>query len=97
MYLEKHIPSLEIKFVVPRWRGKLGITKLRKMSIWLLAKLGWRILKDPTTLRARILWSKYGDPLSPVQKRGNVSQIWRGVLAGSDVLKEGPQRSEECG
>lgn len=31
---------------------------------------------------------KYGDPLTDVQKKGNVSHVWCGILAGSDVLED---------
>lgn len=67
------------------------------MNWALLAKLGFRMLKAPTTLWAQVLWRKYGDPLAAVQKRGKVSHVWHGTVAGSNVLKEGLDRGPVAG
>lgn len=56
------------------------------------AKLRWRMLKSPDQLWDKVLWMKYGDPLALVPKRGNISQIWRGIQAASKVLHEGIDR-----
>ncbi|KAI5675173.1 hypothetical protein M9H77_06123 [Catharanthus roseus] len=49
------------------------------------AKLRWRMLKSPDQLWDKVLWMKYGDPLALVPKRGNISQIWRGIQAARGV------------
>lgn len=72
--------------------GGLGIKRLKEMNEALLAKLGWRMIKFPILVWVRVLRSKYGDPLVVPQKHGNVSQVWRGLLAGSTVLQEGLDR-----
>lgn len=56
------------------------------------AKLGWRMLIRPNQIWAQVLRHKYGDPLASIQKRSNVPQVWRGIIAGSVVLKEGIDR-----
>lgn len=69
--------------------GNLDVKKLRVMNVALLAKLGWKMIKFPNLLWARVLRAKYGDPLATVQKREDISQVWRSILASSGVLQEG--------
>lgn len=44
---------------VPKKEGGIGIRKAIDMNKALLAKVGWRLLQDRTSLWARVLRSKY--------------------------------------
>lgn len=43
-------------------------------------------------LWAKVLWHNYRSPLAPVQKKGYLSHVWRGISVGSSVLKDGVDR-----
>lgn len=43
----------------PKAEGGLGIRKSREMNKALLAKVGWRLLSDDTSLWARVVRKKY--------------------------------------
>lgn len=58
----------------------MGIKKLKEMNIALVVKLGWRIITSPNQLWAKVLWHKYGSSLAIVQKKGNFSHVWRGIV-----------------
>lgn len=56
-----------------------------------LAKRGWRLLQNPSSLSARILKARYfpdGDLLNS-QLGSTPSQVWRGIHEGIGVLKQG--------
>lgn len=56
----------------------------------LLAKIGWRIIKNPNCLLARCLLGKYchSEMLMNCQASSASSHGWRSVLVGRDLLKQ---------
>ena len=57
----------------------------------MLARQGWRLLTQPGTLCARVMQAKYypdGRLLKKKVKDG-ISYIWRSILKGLELLKEG--------
>jgi hypothetical protein len=57
----------------------------------MLARQSWRLLQFPESLCARVLCAKYfpdGDLLSAKPQPG-ISYVWRSILKGLEVLKEG--------
>ena len=75
----------------PKGLGGLGFRDIELFNLALLAKQGWRILKDPSSLSARILKARYypnSDILQP-EVGCNPSQVWRAIVEGVSVLKQG--------
>ncbi|CAA7023532.1 unnamed protein product [Microthlaspi erraticum] len=70
----------------PKGEGGLGIRKSHEMNKALIAKLSWRLLKDETSLWAKVLRSKYRvkdiRDASWWKTAGNWSSTWRSVLKG---------------
>ena len=72
-------------------KGGLGYRDLHLFNLAMLARQGWRLLMDPTSLCAQVLQTKYypsGDPLMAIEKPG-ISYSWRSILRGFGALKEG--------
>ena len=72
-------------------RGGLGFKDLSCFNQALVAKQGWRIIKDPDSLVAQILKARYFKH-SYFLKAGlgsKPSYIWRSVLWGKEVLLKG--------
>ena len=61
----------------------------------LLAKQGWRLLTEPTSLFYRVFQSKYFARCSfwKAKLGSNPSFIWRNILASRDLLRKGMQWS----
>ena len=79
---------------LPKGDGGLGIKNADSMNKALLAKLGWRVLHDHTSLWAKVVRSKYlvGDiqDTSWMIAKGNWSSTWRSVGVGlRDVISKG--------
>ncbi|CAA7053003.1 unnamed protein product [Microthlaspi erraticum] len=74
------------KVCSPKEEGGLGIRKISPMNKALLAKIGWRLLNDETSLWARVLRSKYrvGDihDTAWLVGKGTWSSTWRSVALG---------------
>ncbi|CAG7897909.1 unnamed protein product, partial [Brassica rapa] len=73
----------------PKSKGGLGFKDVTTFNDALLAKIGWRILKNPTCLLARCLLGKYcqSETFLKCQAPSSSSHGWRGVLMGRDLLK----------
>lgn len=71
--------------------GGIGFRHLHEFNIALLEKQGWRLIKHPNSLVAKIYKARYyseGGFLNA--KLGvNPSYIWRSLLATQDLLKQG--------
>jgi len=82
------------RLAVPKNIGGLGFKRLREFNIALLAKQGWRLLIHPQSLVSRILKARYYPNTSFLEAKlgHNPSYIWRSVLAGQDVLRQGVMR-----
>lgn len=77
------------KMAKPKSKGGLGFKDVTTFNDALLAKIGWRILKNPTCLLARCLLGKYcqSETFLKCQAPSSSSHGWRGVLMGRDLLK----------
>lgn len=71
--------------------GGLGFRDPHCFNLALLAKKCWRILKNPTSLVARVLKAKYYPDHSFLKARkvGRSSLVWRSLLAGRKLLNRG--------
>ncbi|XP_013594630.1 uncharacterized mitochondrial protein AtMg00310-like [Brassica napus] len=75
----------------PKNSGGLGFREIAQFNDALLAKLSWRVLKDPSSLLARTLLGKYCVHTSflEVQPPSCASHGWRGLLVERDLLTRG--------
>lgn len=76
---------------LPKYAGGLGFRDIETFNDALLAKIGWRILKEPQSLLARVLLGKYAKDSSFMQCTipAAASHGWRSVLAGREILRKG--------
>ncbi|CAA7018347.1 unnamed protein product [Microthlaspi erraticum] len=85
---KQHLLSWD-KICLPKAEGGLGIRQSSLMNKALLAKVGWRMLHDVTSLWSKVVRSKYrvGDihDGSWLVTKGTWSSTWRSVVLG---LKE---------
>lgn len=79
------------KLAEPKSTGGLGFREIAQFNDAMLAKVSWRVLKNPSSLLARILLRKYchrsGFLETPVSN--GVSHGWRSILVGRDLLLKG--------
>lgn len=76
------------KMARPKKMGGLEFKELATFNDALLAKISWRILKNPSCLLARCLLGKYckeGNFLS-IRASKKSSHGWKGILIGRDLL-----------
>lgn len=75
----------------PKSMGGLDFKDFKLFNLALLAKQAWRILQCPEALSARILKSIYfpNGSILDAELGSHPRQIWRAVLEGRDVLKQG--------
>ncbi|CAA7036129.1 unnamed protein product [Microthlaspi erraticum] len=82
---KQHLVSWD-KVCLPRSEGGLGIRKSGIMNVALVAKVGWRVLHDKTSLWAQVLRSKYkiGDLQNRnwLRVKGTWSSTWRSIALG---------------
>lgn len=74
------------KICCTKQEGGLGLRSSRSMNTALLAKIGWRLLQDKSSIWARVLRHKYRvteihDPSWTVAK-GTWSSTWRSIMLG---------------
>jgi len=75
----------------PKDMGGLGFKDFELFNLSLLARQAWRVLKYPNSLSASILKGVYF-PNNDILHAGfgsHPSQIWRAIVEGRDVLKQG--------
>jgi len=72
-------------------KGGLGYRDLHIFNLAMLARQGWRLLIQPDTLCARVMQAKYypDDRLLKTKVKDGISYIWRSILKGLELLKEG--------
>ena len=75
----------------PKHVGGLGFRDLELFNLALLARQAWRIFMEPSSLSAKILKASYfpETTLLEAELGSRPSQIWRAILEGRDVLKQG--------
>jgi hypothetical protein len=75
----------------PKALGGMGFRDMELFNKAMLARQGWRLLTDPSSLCARVLKGRYyhncdfWEALSP----RSASYTWRSILFGRELLKEG--------
>ena len=76
---------------LPKYAGGLGFRDIEMFNDALLAKIGWRLLKEPHSLLGRVLLGKYAHTSSfmEVPIPASASHGWRSVLAGRSILRHG--------
>ncbi|GLT29624.1 hypothetical protein SLA2020_044780 [Shorea laevis] len=75
----------------PKALSGLGFCDFQAFNLAMLAKQCWRLMQDPTSLCYQVLQAKYfknGDLLGATLGT-NPSMVWRGVIAGLGILKQG--------
>ncbi|ONI21342.1 hypothetical protein PRUPE_2G060500 [Prunus persica] len=79
------------KLCRPKAEGGMGFRDLQAFNWSLLAKQCWRILRNPTTLWARILKARYFPECSflDAKKGGRASWAWSSLLVGRDIIEKG--------
>ena len=75
----------------PKALGGLGFRDMELFNQAMLARQGWRLLTDPTSLCARVLKGRYFHDCSfwNASKPRSASYTWRSILFGRDLLKQG--------
>lgn len=78
------------KMARPKKLGGLGFKDIFTFNDALLAKLSWRILKNPTCLLARLFLGKYckEEPFLTIKPTKAASHGWRGILIGRNLLRK---------
>lgn len=70
--------------------GCIGLWCAQEFNKALLAKLVWRLLKDPNAVWRKTLLSKYGrcrKGFSVFKHKPGASYIWRGIISSFQTLK----------
>lgn len=75
----------------PKYANGLGFRDIESFNDALLAKIGWHLLKKPSSLVAQILLGKYTKhtPFLECVSPAVASHGWRSILVGRDLLKKG--------
>ncbi|XP_056856111.1 uncharacterized mitochondrial protein AtMg00310-like [Raphanus sativus] len=77
--------------ILPKHAGGLGFRDIETFNDALLEKIGWRLLKDPTSLVARVLLGKYAwnSSFMDCKSPAVASHGWRSILVGRELLRKG--------
>jgi hypothetical protein len=72
-------------------QGGLGFRDLHSFNLAMLARGSWRLIQAPGSLGALVLWAKYfpDGNLLAAKPVNEMSYVWRSILKGLEVLKEG--------
>ena len=83
------------KLCTPKDRGGMGFRDLKDFNLALLAKQGWRILKNQNSLVYRVFKAKYFAQCSfwEAQVGRRPSYAWRSIMAAREVLERGSKWS----
>ncbi|XP_074352980.1 uncharacterized protein LOC141692140 [Apium graveolens] len=83
----------------PKKFGGLGLKELQKFNLSMLAKQGWRLLKETNPLASAVMKAKYYPKTSLLDATAgaNPSFVWRSIMESMEVLKEGTRRRIENG
>lgn len=74
-----------------KFEGGMGFKNLKAFNLALLAKQGWRILKNPNSLLHSAFKVKYCAKTSfmDAQLGRNPSYVWRSVIVAQDIIDRG--------
>lgn len=74
----------------PKCEGGRGIRKVQDVNAASLAKLGWKVLKDPNNLWVRVVSAKYlaKSNFLEAKKSANASRMWKYILDHRYLLKK---------
>lgn len=76
---------------LPKYAGGLGFRDIETFNDALLAKIGWRLIKEPHSLLGRVLLEKYAwnSSFMDCHVPASASHDWRSVLVGRNILRQG--------
>lgn len=76
---------------LPKANGGLGFRDLATFNKALLAKQGWNLISNPTSLVARVLKARYYPHSSffAANVGNNASYTWRSIVGAKDILELG--------
>ncbi|XP_031120247.1 uncharacterized protein LOC116023389 [Ipomoea triloba] len=74
-----------------KMKGGLGYKHLNRFNIALLAKQGWRLLTNPSSLAARLYKARYYPHADFLDAKigANPSYCWHSIMASQDILRAG--------
>jgi hypothetical protein len=83
----------------PKYAGGMGFRDIDHFNLSLLARQAWRILQNPETLSAKILKAVYypDNDFLESQVGSHPSKIWRAIVDGKEVLRQGLIRRNGTG
>lgn len=66
----------------------MGFKDLKAFNLALLAKQGWRVQQNPSTLIHRVFKERYfeGNPVKEAQLGNRPSYAWRSIMATKDII-----------
>lgn len=75
----------------PKYLGGLGFRDLENFNLALLARQAWRTMDIPYSLISKILKAAYFSECGLLQAEmgSHPSQIWRAIIDGRDIMKQG--------
>ena len=79
------------KLIQPKFMGGLGFRDIELFDLALLARQAWRILQNPMAMTAQLSKVVYYPACDFLQAPlgSRPSQVWRALIEGRDVLKQG--------
>ena len=75
----------------PKKEGGMGFRDIRCFNLVMLAKQGWRLLKEKDTLLYRCFKAKYFPRCNFLEAgdMNNNSYVWKSIIAAQPILKKG--------
>lgn len=79
------------KLSLPKAQGGMGFRNLRACNMAMLAKQGWKLLKEPDSLLHRCLKARYFPRCNFLEAQDchNSSYTWKSILAAKPILTAG--------
>ncbi|KAL6138049.1 hypothetical protein ACLB2K_063335 [Fragaria x ananassa] len=79
------------KLCTTKFEGGLGFQDMSLFNMALLAKQGWRLIRQPNSLLAQVLKARYypSESFMEVEVVKGCSFTWRSILKGRELLKKG--------
>lgn len=75
---------------LPKAKGGLGFRRMHQFNLAMLAKQGWQLLHNDTSLAARVIKGKYYPRTSFLQAKvgHNSSYTWKSLMDARHILLE---------